>query len=100
MCRDCRCLWNVWQGSQGAGMRQLLENLSATAVPAAKIQTFLDAEPRRGHGSIRDHVAAEMANQLLSALGQKPSQTPIQAKRLRDQGNWRRLDRRPEEDGS
>lgn len=97
MCLDCRKLWTVWLENRGAGLRGLMENLARTEVPAEKIEMFLDAELQRGEGSIRDQVAADMANQLLFALGQSPSQTSAGAKRLRDRGNWRSLDQRPEE---
>lgn len=79
-------------------MRRLLQRLAETDVPAAKIERFLDAEMTRGGGSIRDQVAADMANQLLAALGREPSQTAAATKRLRDRGGWRNLDRRPEDE--
>jgi hypothetical protein len=78
-------------------MRQLLRELGASTVAPEKIERFLDAEPRGGHGTIRDHVAADMANQLLDALGQPPTQSSEGTKRLRERGAWRQLDERPEE---
>jgi hypothetical protein len=78
-------------------MRRLLEAFRETGVSADKIERFLAAEPRRGGGTIRDLIAAEMSNQLLAALGQRPTQSGADAKRLRERGAWRDLDRRPTE---
>jgi hypothetical protein len=76
-------------------MRRLLDALHETGVSAAKIDRFLNAEPRRGGGTVRDLMAAEMSNQLLAALGQRPTQSGAEAKRLRERGAWRGYDRRP-----
>jgi hypothetical protein len=76
-------------------MRGLLDALGATGASADKIERFLNAEPRRGEGTIRDHMAAEMSNQLLAALGQRPTQSGAAAKRLRERGTWRSYDQRP-----
>lgn len=78
-------------------MQRLLNAFLETGVAREQIDRFLDSEPRRGGGSIRDHIASEMANQLLGALGQGPSQNPEKTKKLRELGNWRILDQRPEE---
>lgn len=96
-CADCRTLWRVWQANRGAGMRRLLDAFLATDVAREDIERFLDAEPVRGKGSIRDHVAAEMANQLLEALGRGSTQNPLKTKKLREIGAWRNYDQRPEE---
>ena len=56
-----------------------------------------ESEPTSGGGTIRDHIAAEMANQLLGALGQKSSQDPQKTKKLRELGAWRDYDRWPED---
>ena len=96
-CADCRRLWAVWTEHSQHGMRRLLEAMHATGVDADKIERFLDAEPRAGGGTIRDLMAAEMSNQLLAALGQRPTQSGADAKRLRERGAWRDLDRRPTE---
>jgi hypothetical protein len=80
-------------------MRRLLAGLGATGVPAEKIERFFAAEPRRGQGTIRDLMAAEMSNQLLAGLGQQPSQSGADAKRLRERGVWRTYDQRPTNDG-
>ena len=76
-------------------MRRLLDGLRATGASPAKVERFLDAEPRRGQGTIRDLMAAEMSNQLLAALGQPATQRGSDAKRLRERGAWRGYDRRP-----
>ena len=78
-------------------MRQLLKQLLATDVSREKIGRFLEAEPRRGAGTVRDQVAAEMANQLLAALGQPTNQSGQGARRLRERGLWRVYDKRPSE---
>ena len=78
-------------------MRRMLAAFDAAEVEREQVERFLDGEPRRGQGSIRDHIAAEMANQLLDALGQGASQDPKKAKKLREIGAWRGYDRRPEE---
>jgi hypothetical protein len=76
-------------------MRGLLDALHATRASPARIERFLAAEPRPGAGTIRDLMAAEMTNQLLAALGQRPTQSGAGAKRLRERGAWRGYDRRP-----
>lgn len=78
-------------------MRRLLQALDHTGVEPDKIQRFLDAEPTAGGGSVRDLIAADMTNQLLDALGQPPSQEGATVQRLRQRGDWRRLDRPPSE---
>jgi len=78
-------------------MHRLLRAFDETEVSRSKIERFLDAEPKRGAGTVRDHVAAEMANQLLGALGRDATQNPAKTRRLREIGNWRNYDRRPEE---
>ena len=78
-------------------MRRLLDGLQATGASREKIERFLNAEPRPGAGTIRDLMAAEMSNQLLGALGQRPTQSGADAKRLRERGAWRGYDQRPTE---
>lgn len=78
-------------------MRRLLQALDHTGVDAGKIQRFLEAEPAPGGGTVRDLIAADMTNQLLDALGQPPSQEGGAVQRLRQRGDWRRLDRPPPE---
>jgi len=76
-------------------MRCLLDALGATGASTEKIERFLNAEPHQGGGTIRDQMAAEMSNQLLAALGQRPTQNGATAKRLRERGAWRAYDQRP-----
>lgn len=78
-------------------MRQILAVFADSGIDRERIEAFLAAEPRRGQGSVRDHIAAEMANQLLGALGQSSSQNPQKTKKLRELGAWREYHRRPEE---
>jgi hypothetical protein len=80
---------------RGEGLRRLLAAFQSSGATAEQIERFLDAEPRRGAGTVRDLVAAEMSNQLLAALGQPPTQQGADAKRLRQRGTWRTYDRRP-----
>jgi len=79
------------------GMRRLLDALHSTGAGVDQIERFLAAEPRRGAGTIRDQMAAEMSNQLLAALGQQPTQSSADAKRLRERGAWRGYDQPPNE---
>ncbi len=76
-------------------MRALLAALHGTGATPDKIERFLNAEPQRGAGTVRDQMAAEMSNQLLDALGQPGAMSGGQARRLRERGAWRDLDRRP-----
>lgn len=76
-------------------MRSLLDALGATGASAEKVERFLNAEPHHGRGTIRDQMAAEMSNQLLAALGQRPTQSGAEAKRLRERGAWRAYDQPP-----
>ena len=95
-CGACQRLWQAWELHRRDGMRRLLEALQSTGADAASVERFLNAEPRRGEGTIRDLMAAEMSNQLLAALGQPARQQGSDAKRLRERGAWRTFDRRPE----
>jgi hypothetical protein len=78
-------------------MRGLLAAFEATGIDRVDIERFLDAEPARMGGSIRDQIAADMSNQLLEALGQRPEQSGVEVKRLRARGQWRSYDQRPPE---
>jgi hypothetical protein len=89
-------LWAQWEAHRGDGMRRLMAALDDTGLSTAQIERFLSAEPTPGHGSIRDLAAAEMSNQLLSALGQPARQDGASVKRLRERGEWRRYGQRPE----
>jgi hypothetical protein len=78
-------------------MRALLVAFEATGIDRAAVERFLDSEPSKGDGSIRDQIAADMSNQLLDALGQRPEQSGAEVKRLRERGQWRSYDQRPPE---
>jgi hypothetical protein len=95
-CADCRNLLATWQTHRFDGMRGLLEALRGTGAAHEKIERFLESEPEAGRGKVRDQIAADMANQLLDALGQRSEQTGAGVQRLRERGAWRVLDRRPE----
>lgn len=99
-CSDCRRLWALWQTHRPAALGELLDLFVAAGVGREKIERFLDAEPRRGGGTIRDHITAEMTNQLLAALGQRPDQDASSVKRLRERGAWKAYDRRPDSSSS
>ena len=73
-----------------------MELFLATRVTRSKIEHFLEADPDGG-GTIRDHIAASMTNDLMSALGSDVRQTAADVKRIRERGNWVNLDRRPTE---
>jgi hypothetical protein len=77
-------------------MRGILDAFAATGVAPDKLQRFLEAEPEKGKGTIRDRIAADMTNQLLGALGQRGHQTGGEVKVLRERGGWKGLDRPPE----
>jgi hypothetical protein len=62
-----------------------------------KIERFLDFEQRRGAGTVRDQMAADMSNQLLGALGRGQRQSRGEVRRLRARGTWQTYDRPPEE---
>ncbi len=95
-CRTCRQLLRVYLAQRGSDMASLLSHLEATGAPSAHIERFLAADPH-GHGSLRDQIAADMTNQVLSALGQRGRQTAADVKRIRERGGWVGLDRRPHE---
>jgi hypothetical protein len=78
-------------------MRALLAAFEATGISRVDVERFLDAEPSRGGGSVRDQIAADMSNQLLDALGQTPERSRAEVKRLRERGQWRSYDQRPPE---
>ncbi len=95
-CRTCRHLLQVFLTHRGADLASLLSHLAATGAPQEHIERFLTADPL-GNGSLRDQIAADMTNQLLSALGQRGRQTAADVKRIRERGAWVGLDRRPRE---
>ena len=73
-----------------------MEHLVSSGVSQHKLEKFLDHDPA-GTGSVRDQIAADMANDLLAAIGQPRTQTAAIVRRLRARGNWASLDRRPPE---
>ncbi|HXQ23824.1 MAG TPA: hypothetical protein VN812_19245 [Candidatus Acidoferrales bacterium] len=75
-------------------MGTILDLFIAAGVSQVKVERFLDADPK-GAGTIRDQIAADMANQLLEALGQRGRQSAAEVKRIRARGGWTGLDRRP-----
>jgi len=77
-------------------MGTFMDLFIASGVPRDKVEKFLNTDAR-GHGTIRDQIAADMTNQLLEALGQRSRQTAGDVKRLRERSGWVGLDRRPRE---
>jgi hypothetical protein len=86
----------VFDENRGADFGTMMDLFATTGVEPAKIQQFLEADPD-GSGTIRDHIAASMMNDLMSALGSDVRQTAADVKRIRQRGNWVNLDRRPTE---
>jgi hypothetical protein len=78
-------------------MRRLLVAFEATGIERAAVERFLEAEPSKDGGSIRDQIAADMSNQLLQAFGQRPEQSRGEVKKLRERGQWRSYDQPPPE---
>jgi hypothetical protein len=76
-------------------MRRLFARFAATGIDSAKVRRFLSAEPKRGSGSVLDHMVADASNKLLGAFGQTAEQDGADVRRLRERGGWRALDRRP-----
>lgn len=74
----------------------MIDLFLATGASLARIERFLDAEPA-GDGTVRDQITADMANQLMEALGSRMRQSAGDVKRIRQRGNWINLDRRPVE---
>jgi hypothetical protein len=95
-CGDCRRLARVVAACRGAHMGTVMDAFLATGAPQWKVEKFLDADVDGG-GTVRDQIAADMANQLLGALGQHKRQTAGEVKRIRQRGNWGGLDQRPRE---
>ena len=77
-------------------MGVMMELFMETGAPGDTVERFLNADVD-GSGAIRDHIAADMTNQLLQALGQSSRQTSADVKRIRERGGWLHLDRRPRE---
>jgi hypothetical protein len=89
-------LATVFAANRGADMGTMMDAFIAAGPSRAQIEKFLEAD-LDGTGSVRDHIAADMTNQLLGALGQRNRQTPQTVRRLRERGTWTTFDRRPRE---
>jgi hypothetical protein len=86
----------VFAANRGADMGTMMELFIATGVARSKVERFMEVDIG-GAGAVLDQIAADMANQLLAALGQRGRQTPEAVRRLRDRGAWVTLDRPPRE---
>jgi hypothetical protein len=86
----------VFVAHRGADMATMMELFIASGTPREKVEKLLLAD-LDGAGSVRDQIAADMANDLLSAFGQTRRQTPREVERIRQRGGWMTLDRRPPE---
>lgn len=95
-CTDCRRLSALVTTHPGADMGTLMDLFIASGAGREKVEKFLNADAY-GDGTVRDQIAADMANQLLEALGQRRRQTVGDVRRLRERGAWLGLDRRPRE---
>ena len=95
-CDDCRRLVEVFVAHRGADMATMMELFIASGTPREKVEKLLLAD-LDGAGSVRDQIAADMTNDLLSAFGQTRRQTPREVERIRQRGGWMTLDRRPPE---
>ena len=96
-CRACAALWAIYEGRpEGTGLKELLDLFEATAAAPEQVEAFLRSDPD-GKGSIQDQLAADMANQLLQALGRDGGQTRQEVKRLRARGFWKSYGQRPPE---
>ncbi len=95
-CKNCSRLVEVFEANRGADMATLMDHLMATGVGLDAIERFLDSD-YEGSGSVRDHIAADMTNELLAAFGQRARKTPAEVQRIRKRGAWVHLDRPPEE---
>jgi hypothetical protein len=95
-CEACSQLAELFEKHRGADFGTFMDMFVATGLPAAKIERFLAADPD-GDGTIRDHIAADMTNELMRALGNDTRQSAADVKRIRERGNWVNLDRRPTE---
>jgi hypothetical protein len=95
-CAECRGLEKLFATFRGADMGTLMDRFISSGAPRAKIEKFLEADPD-GSGTVRDQIAADMANDLLGALGHSAKQTAGDVKRIRARGAWMHLGRRPSE---
>lgn len=77
-------------------MLQFLDLFIETGLPREKVEAFMNADPK-GTGSVKDQITADMSTELLGAMGINVSQTAQDVKNLHNQGNWHKMDERPEE---
>lgn len=86
----------IFHENRGADFGTMMDLFATAGVDSLQIERFIEADPD-GSGTIRDHIAASMMNDLMSALGSDVRQTAADVKRIRQRGNWVNLDRRPTE---
>ena len=96
ICTLCRQLVEISERYRGADFETIMTALAESGASGTHIEAFLAADPR-GEGALRDRIAADMTNELLSALGQRGQQSPAEVKRIRERGNWTALGQRPRE---
>lgn len=97
VCADCQRLLDIYTAHKGQiGLLQFLDFFIATGLPRKKVELFLNADPK-GEGSVKDQITADMSTELLGAMGVHVPQTARDVKNLRNQGNWQKMDKRPEE---
>jgi hypothetical protein len=83
ICGDCKKLLARVEELRGsAGYGEFLDGLERTGVPKEKILVFLTADPE-GKGSVQDRVTAEMASELMKAMGLKGTQSAENVKQIR-----------------
>jgi hypothetical protein len=99
-CAECSCLLDLYDRHRGdIALSELLDRFIATGVARAKIEAVLDRDPD-GTGSLRDRVTADMANQLLAAMGVASTQTATDVRRLRERGGGGASTTRPTGDAT
>ena len=97
VCADCQRLLAIYTAHKGQiGPLQFLDLFIETGLSREKVEAFMNADPT-GEGSVKDQITADMSTELLGAMGVNVPQTARDVKNLRDQGNWQKMDERPEE---
>ena len=97
VCADCQRLLVIYTAHKGQiGLLQFLDLFIETGLSREKVEAFMNADPK-GEGSVKDQITADMSTELLGAMGVNVPQTARDVKNLRDQGNWQKMDERPEE---
>lgn len=97
MCADCRRLLDLYTQHKGQlSPIQFLDLFIETGLSREKIEAFMNADPK-GEGSVTDQITADMSTELLGAMGINAPQRAQDVKDIRAQGNWRKMDERPEE---